>query len=144
MCVNLVFGVSHLACSNSLAVRYSEYKQPADTFHRIKLYLPGDQGEILCITPGCVRVPLAAVCTDLPTKEMSIHTLSEGKNVRTVETIFFDRFVIFESLPRVLLVALLALPEQTLSSKYEHYTNFEEAKLTLEQLVDIFKGKMKN
>jgi len=31
-----------------------------------------------------------------------------------------------------------------MSNKHEHYTNFEEAKLALEQLVDIFKGKMKN
>ena len=64
LCVNLVFKVSHLACSNSLAVRYSEYKQPMDIFHCIKLYLPGDQGEILCTNPECVQVPPAAVCMD--------------------------------------------------------------------------------
>lgn len=64
LCVNLVFKVSHLACSNSFTVRYSEYKQPTDIFHGIKLYLPGDQGEILCMSPERVWVPPAVVCTD--------------------------------------------------------------------------------
>lgn len=62
--VNLVFKVSRLACSNSLAVRYSEYKQSMDIFHCIKLYLPGDQGEILCTNPECLWVPPAVVCMD--------------------------------------------------------------------------------
>lgn len=56
---------------------------------------------------------------------------SEGKYVYTVETIFFDRFVISESLPHVLLVVFLAL-SRSMSNKQEHYTNFEQVKLTPE------------
>lgn len=49
----------------------------------------------------------------------------------TVGTIFFDRSVISESLPHVLLVVFLALP-RSMSNKQEHYTNFEQVKLTPE------------
>lgn len=53
--LNVVFKVSRLARSNSLAAGYSECKQPADIFHRIKLYLPGDQGENPCANPSVYR-----------------------------------------------------------------------------------------
>lgn len=62
---------------------------------------------------------------------MSTRMHSEGKYVYTVETIFFDRFVISESLPHVLLVVFLAL-SRSMSNKQEHYTNFEQVKLTPE------------
>lgn len=58
LCVNVVFKVSHLACGNYLAVRFSEYQQPTDPFHSIKLYLPGAQGEILCTNSECL-LPLS-------------------------------------------------------------------------------------
>lgn len=82
---NLVFKVSHLACRNSLAVRHSQCKQPTDNFHRIKLYLPGDQGEILCTNPERVGVPPAVVCPDcLRNSRPSACTVEEN----TVETGF--------------------------------------------------------
>lgn len=111
LCVNLVFKVSHLAHSNSLVVRYSEYKQPADIFRRIKLYLPGDPGEILCTNPE-------RVCANLPwsvriTYKIAVHPHAQRrKTCARCRNSIFDRFFIFESLPRVPLVAFLALPEE--------------------------------
>lgn len=95
LCVTLIFQVSHLACGNSLAVRYSQYKQPMGISYCMELHLPGSWGEnpllkcwVCAGASGCGRYGLST--------SRDVHPRAQWKKVCAHRrNNIFDKFVIF-------------------------------------------------